>query len=295
MNEDNNKENTYPLFEFTVDGFRQLKKYLNEIESIEQKIEFINFYIEKYDDQVTSFFSLQIDYYLLLKFELDYWVYCYDVIRKIELPKQSINEDSFLSALWVDNFINNCVFRIFFHKNELFEFDINKINEYSATLGSITNQIFYFRFVIKEFKIQIALFPNTYTYQQTSDFENNILNKYNSLIKTIKDNEDILRRYYMKLKNIFDSKKKRQPIKNDTDIYELQLNKIDNEIEDAVSMLERLKEDDNMVVLTPVMSGGYLLMIGNNFAKHGWIINQPELEKLYELTEKYHKKNKSIN
>lgn len=174
-------EKNYPTFEFTVPGFEKLRAFGNEINNIEEKINFYNYQIQRYDEQNSPYAGpAGIDFILLLSLERDYWDYITKIREHIKVPKPE-NGDSFSDQSWAHEFFNTCVIKIYFQKWELFDYDLDRIKEHTKEIGSIENQIFYLRFIFKEFKIQSALYPNIYTKQRTGYFESKLLKRIKEL------------------------------------------------------------------------------------------------------------------
>jgi hypothetical protein len=46
-----NSGKNYPTFDFTVEGFEKLRTFGNEIDNIEEKVDFYNYQIQRYDEQ----------------------------------------------------------------------------------------------------------------------------------------------------------------------------------------------------------------------------------------------------
>ncbi|MFZ5517677.1 MAG: hypothetical protein ACOY90_13605 [Candidatus Zhuqueibacterota bacterium] len=180
-------ENIYPEFEFTVEGFEKLRKYGNEINGIEDRIDFYKDQIKKYDEQHSKFLEIPgINLRLLVTLEKDYWEYIIGLSGKTKKPKHE-DGDSIADEIWINEIFNSSVLKIYFREWELFDYDLNKIKEHSKEIGSIYNQLIYLRYVYKEFRIQSELYGNNYTRQMYGNFKSKILERIKALDKKINE------------------------------------------------------------------------------------------------------------
>ena len=179
-----NSEKSYPSFDFTVTGFEKLRQFIEKTDDIDMKIEFFEEKIQTYDEKYSHYLHpIGIDFWQLLELEHHYWSYVKYLKENANTPK--CKQGNIYSDLkWADDFVAASYIKSSFYKQELFDFEIKQILEHLHEIKSTYTQILYLKYVHKEFVIQIGLYPNTYTRQNTGDFVTLLLEQIEKLTDT---------------------------------------------------------------------------------------------------------------
>lgn len=297
----------WPTFEFNVEGFEQLRTFGNEIDNIEEKVDFYNYQIQRYDEQHSPYAGpAGIDIDLLLSLERDYWNYITKLEENIKTPKRQ-KGDSFSDQSWAREVFNTCVLKIYFQKWELFDYDIGRIKEHAKEVGSIANQVFYLRFVFKEFKIQTSCYPNSYTKQRTGNFESKVLQRLKYLEKKLTskkkderktallDNnqelEDKLKRQeeaLSKQENVLLSLKNKIKSMQDQEITTdpQTIKNLESEIEELKSKNEKLQKDKEQTNRELEISHNKIKLYKKKSLESKYIKDENELKKIIDQTRK---------
>jgi len=172
-------KNNSPSFDFTVEGFKQLRKFSDTIEDIDDKIKFFEQQIENYGKEKDVQAEPDgINFTELLQLELDHWKYIVNLNEKIKirdaLKYVEQKGDSFSYKKWIEQDSGNYLIKTDFNTNDLFDFNPEKLQENICKISPDYNLLIYIRYFFKEFVIQTTLYPESYLELQKDGFRKKV-------------------------------------------------------------------------------------------------------------------------